>query len=234
MLELVGVSISGVTHERLNRVTLTVRPGEVLGLVGPSGAGKSTVLALMAGALTCERGRLTLDGREVSKQPGRLRACAGHAGEAPLGPVDVSVQDWLRLWGRLDGLSSAGLAERVAQAMTRFALAPISAVPVSHLARVERNRVRCARLWVRQPRLYLIDAADDALDPASERALVGAVRAATGAGASVVLELTREALATTVCDRVVALDAGAVAFEASRADGDFVARVATGCRGAQA
>jgi len=234
VLELVGVSISGATRERLNRVTLTVRPGEVLGLVGPGGAGKSTALALMAGALACERGRITLDGREVSKQPGRLRACAGLVGEAPIGPPDVVVQDWLRLWGRLDGLPSAGLSERVTQAMTRFALASIAQVPVSHISRVERNRVRCARLWVRQPRLYLVDAADDALDPSAERALVGAIRTATGAGASVVLALTRDALAAAVCDRVVAFDAGAVVSEAARADGDFAARVAAGCRGAQA
>lgn len=234
MLELVGVSISGAVRDRLNRVTLTVRPGEVLGLVGPSGAGKSTALAVMAGALTCERGRVTLDGREVSKQPGRLRACAGWVGDEAIGPGEVAVKDWLRLWGRLDGLASAGLSDRVAQAITRFALGPIAHVPVSQISRVERNRVRCARLWVRQPRLYLLDAADDALDMGAERALVGAVRAATGAGASVVLALTREALGVAVCDRVIALESGAVAAEIARADGDFAARVAAGCRGAQA
>lgn len=234
MLELVGVSISGATRERLNRVTLTVRPGEVLGLVGPAGAGKSTVLALMAGALACERGRITLDGREVSKLPARLRACAGLVGEEPIGPPEVRVQDWLQLWGRLDGLPTAGLTERVMQAMTRFALSGIAQAPVSQLSRVERNRVRCARLWVRQPRLYLVDAADDALDAAAERALVGAVKAATGAGASVVLALSRDALACAVCDRVIALDGGAIVGEAARADADFGARVSAGCRGGPA
>ena len=234
MLELVGVSISGATRERLNRVSFTVRPGEVLGLVGPSGSGKSTVLAVMAGTLPCERGRVALDGREVSRQPARLRACAGLASEDPVGPLDPSVEAWLHLWARLDGLPRQGLGERVSQAMTRFALSALASSPLAQLSRVERNRVRCARLWVRQPRIYLVDAADDALDAAAERALVGAVRTASGAGASVVLALTHEPLALACCDRIIALDAGAVAFEASRADADFATRLSAGCRGAQA
>jgi len=231
VLELVGVSVAGVSRERLNRCAFSLRPGEVLGLVGATGAGKSTALAVLAGQLAPSRGRITLDGRDVTRAPERLRACAGLADERVPGPPEATVEAWLGLWAGLDAVPRAAVGDRVSQARTRFGLAALGERSVASLSRGERNRVRLARLWVRQPRIYLVDAVDDGLDAESERLLAAAVRVAASAGASVVVAASREPMVVALCDRFVGLEGGQATRDVSRAAPDFAAQVAAACRG---
>lgn len=97
MIELVGVVVGDGGERRLDRCSFAVRPGEVLGLVGGSGSGKSTALAVAAGALRPDRGRLVLDGRDVTRSRGRLRGATGLLPHAVPGPHDLTVDEWLML-----------------------------------------------------------------------------------------------------------------------------------------
>ncbi len=203
----------------------------MLGLLGPTGAGKSTALAVLAGQLAPSRGRVTLDGGDVTRAPARLRACAGLADEGMPGPPEATVEAWLGLWAGLDAVPRAAVRDRVAQAQTRFGLGALGDRTVASLSRGEKNRVRLARLWVRQPRIYLVDAVDDGLDADGERLLTAAVRAASSAGASVVVAASREPIVAAMCDRVVGLEGGQATRDVSRAAPDFAAQVAAACRG---
>jgi len=71
---------SAVPVAAVRRVTLAIRPGELIALVGPSGAGKSTLLSLLGGLMTPTSGRIVVNGREISAldAAGRARArCEG-------------------------------------------------------------------------------------------------------------------------------------------------------------
>jgi branched-chain amino acid transport system ATP-binding protein len=65
--------------QAVDRVTLTVRPGERRALIGPNGAGKTTLFNLIAGAMPLSSGRIALFGRDVTHAPAHQRAAFGLA-----------------------------------------------------------------------------------------------------------------------------------------------------------
>jgi len=65
LLKMEGISKQYGSVTALHEVHLTLRPGEVLGLVGDNGAGKSTLMKILSGAISADRGRIHFDGREV-------------------------------------------------------------------------------------------------------------------------------------------------------------------------
>ena len=65
--------------QAVDRVTLTVRPGERRALIGPNGAGKTTLFNLIAGAMPLSSGRIALFGRDVTSAPAHRRAALGLA-----------------------------------------------------------------------------------------------------------------------------------------------------------
>lgn len=226
MIELVGVVIGSGDQRRLDRCGFAVRPGEILGVVGGSGSGKSTALSVAAGALAPARGRLVLDGRDVTRTPSKLRAVAGLVGHTLPGPFDSTVDDWLVLWASLDDVPAAERAERIARARKTFEIVP-GHWPVHRLGHGHRRRLALARLWVRQPKVYLLDQPGDAVDGTGLRLLTAAVRAVAADGASVIIADSAPHLVASVCDRVVCIEAGAIVMEARRGEREFEQRIAS-------
>ncbi len=227
MLELVGVVVAAGGVDRLNRCSLVVRPGEVLGVVGPTGAGKSTLLSVIAGQERPTRGRLTWEGRDLTRSPDRLRALAALAPHDLPGPHDLTAHAWLSLWAELDGAPGRILREHLDGALSRFNLGGLSGRAVSTLSRGERRRLAWARAWVRQPRILLLDGPDDGVDGTCLRSLAAAVKESAAAGATVILTSSAPHVPTTLCDRVAVLRSGAVALEIGRSDAAFAATVAS-------
>ncbi len=219
MLELRGV----VVEERLDRCSFAARPGEVLGLVGGSASGKSSALAVGAGQITPRRGRVLLDARDATSS--RLRAAVGLAGHELPGPYDLDSAAWLRLWAQLDGVSRADFGARSEAVGELFGI-PTGSDPVGRLSRGSRQRLNLARLWLRDPPVYLLDAPGDGLDGEGLRRLTAAVREVAAQGRTVLLADASPHLPTSLCDRVVCLAAGAVTREAARGDEDFGQQVA--------
>lgn len=225
MIELVGVVVGIGGRRSLDRCGFAVRPGEIVGLVGGTGSGKSTALAVAAGALKPDRGRLVLDGRDVTRNRAKLRDAAGLLPHAVPGPFDLTVEEWLDLWASLDGVPAAERGVRVAAARDRFGLTA-SGVPVGGLSHGMLRRLGLVRLWVRQPRVYLLDQPGDALDGHGLRMLTAAVRKVAADGAAVVIADAAPHLPASLCDRAVCLEAGAVVMEAKRGEPDFEQRIA--------
>lgn len=162
-------------------------PGEALVLVGPNGSGKSSLLRLMAGLVRPAAGTLTWGGAPVADDP------EAHAGR-------------LRFLGHLDALKpSLTVAENLAQwtgmaggaaaddALDRFGLAPLAAMPARLLSAGQRRRLALARVAAVPAPLWLLDEPTVALDTASVAAFGGAL-AAHRAGGGIAVISTNVAL----------------------------------------
>ncbi len=217
MLELRGVVLPG----RLDRCDFQAREGEILGLVGPTGAGKSSALEVLCGLERPRRGRVLLEGKDAS--PARLKALCGLVG-APVGPGDLGVGAWLKLWAGVDGLPPGERADRLQEASQRFGVGWSG--PVAQLSAGQRARLELARAWARRPRVFLLDAPDAHLDGEGLRALTSALREAAASGLTVVLCSNAPHLPSSVCDRVLCMRDGAVEHTLSRSDETFAAGIA--------
>jgi peptide/nickel transport system ATP-binding protein len=142
-------------------VSLSVEPGEVVGLHGPSGAGKSTLGRLLSGTLTPQRGEVSADGRPP--RPGRGTA----------NPVQLVAQHALLafdpLWKIRSSLAETGVADDVLDGMDP-ALAPpelLDRFP-HEISGGEAQRVNLGRALLADPRFLVADEITASLDPISQ------------------------------------------------------------------
>lgn len=200
----------------LDRVTLSVMPGEVVGLLGPNGSGKSTLLRAVCGVLPYQAGSLRVEGGEVSSMPRRELARA----VAVVGQEGAPGFSWsaleVVLLGRhphLSGLAfeSARDVEQARAALERCGTAGLAERPLAELSAGERQRVLFARALVQEPRLLLLDEALSSLDLRYQVELCDRVRELAAEGVAVVTVFHDLSLAAEYCDRVALLDQGRLA-----------------------
>lgn len=214
-------------------VALTVAAGETVGLVGGSGAGKSTIARVVAGLVVPDRGRVVLDGCDMSRvsrrEQRRLRRRLHlifqdpYASLPPSMPVHAVVGEPLVI-GRL--ASRPRRHELVTDALAAVHLTPVERYLPRYphqLSGGERQRVAFARALVTQPRLILADEPTQMLDASLRTELVDLLGEISLSHGIAVLHITHDlALAQRSCDRLVVLHAGRV-VEESRTD-DVLAR----------
>jgi putative ABC transport system ATP-binding protein len=193
-------------------VSLSVAPGELVALYGPSGSGKTTLLMLIAGLLIPDRGRVTVDGRDVSTLSARERA---RYRRSELGFIRQSLDlipgvraddnAALKLFatsGRRDA------QRRVAPLLERLGLNGRAQQRAEQLSMGERQRVMIARALSTEPKLVLADEPTGSLD--SQRggevlALLADICHERGVGA---LLVTHDPRAAAFADHVHALRDG--------------------------
>src|SRR5512138_3010835 len=94
----------------VDRVSLAVDAGEIMGLLGPNGSGKTTILRILAGYLRPSAGTASIAGLDVVDESLAARRRVGYVPEdAPL-YGSMSVRDFLCFMGRIKGLAASGLA----------------------------------------------------------------------------------------------------------------------------
>jgi molybdate transport system ATP-binding protein len=230
----VTLELSAVVDGRGVDVTLEAAAGETIALLGPNGAGKSTVLAVAAGMLRPDRGRVTLDGRLLTGDgvwvPPHDRHVALLAQDPLLFP-HLSVLENVAF-----GPRSAGRPRRAAHDAARHWMREVGVEELadrrpSQLSGGQAQRVAVARALAAAPRLLLLDEPMAALDVAVTPALRQTLRRVL-ADQTVVL-VTHDALdALLLADRVVVVEGGRVieagpsAEVLARPRSPFAARIA--------
>lgn len=150
-------------------VSLSLRPGEMLGLIGPNGSGKSTLLNMMAGLLRPSRGEVRLAGQPMARLRRRQIAqrIAFVAQQAETGDricvrdaVELGRTPWLgaaRSWGPEDDGA-------VTQALDAVGMLDMAKRDWSSLSGGERQRVHIARAYAQTPQILLLDEPTNHLD----------------------------------------------------------------------
>jgi branched-chain amino acid transport system permease protein len=203
----------------LEDVTLTVRQGELVGLVGPNGSGKTTLVSLLAGTLRPTRGSVLVTGRDIA---GLSPHDVAHAGVArtyqiPRPFASMTVRDNVAI-----ALMFGRQPRRLAEAR-RAAELHIAFVGLSHLAGAlptalnlhQRQLLEIARALATGPKVLLLDEALAGLNPVEIDSAVEVIRRIQSSGTAVVIVEHLLRVVNQLATRVVVLDRGSCL-----ADGD--------------
>ncbi|SCF00152.1 iron complex transport system ATP-binding protein [Micromonospora viridifaciens] len=197
----------------IDGVSVTARPGRVLGLIGPNGSGKTTLLRLLYGALRSGTGQVLVDSDELSTLPSReaARRLAVVVQETG-GETALTVAE-LVLLGRAPHLSTfqrTGRADHeiAARCLTRVGAAHLATRAFAHLSGGERQRVLIARALAQQATHLLLDEPTNHLDIRYQHEILHLVRNLDTCSIVVLHDLN---LAARYCDDLVLLGSGGVA-----------------------
>lgn len=228
------LEVGATVDERSVDVAFEVPDGETLAILGPNGAGKSTVLSVIAGLLRPDRGRVVLDGRELTGArtlvPPHDRQIALLAQDPLLFP-HLTVRQNVEFGPRSRGTGRAAARATAQRWLDEVDVAELSGRRPGELSGGQAQRVAVARALAVDPRVLLLDEPMAALDVAVRPALRQTLKRVL-AGRTVVL-VTHDVLdALLLADRVVVLEGGRVVEAGPTADvlerprSAFAARIA--------
>jgi len=205
-VRLAGITVAFDGANILDAVDLTIRSGEVVGLLGPSGSGKSTLLRVIAGLVIPDAGVVTIDGKDVTRVPTHRRGVGMVFQDNQLFPHRSTI-DNVAFGLKMAGVDRSTRHARAAEWLTRVGLGGFGTRSVTQLSGGEAKRVALARTLVTEPSVVLLDEPLTGLDRELHDQLVGELAEllhATGATAVIVTHDADEAGA--IADRSLALD----------------------------
>ena len=200
-------------------VTLRVTGGEVIGLLGPNGAGKTTTFSMVVGLVAPDRGRVRLDGDDVTGLPMFRRARRGMGylpQEASVFRKLTALENLLAILETLP-ITREERVEKAHLLLDRFKLSHLAHAVADTLSGGERRRLEIARALTLTPRFILLDEPFAGIDPITVLDLQQVIRdlAAGGIGILITDHNVRDTLAIT--DRAYIISAGTI-FRAGSPD----------------
>ena len=220
------VEVEGLQAPALGPVSLSLRPGEILGLTGLIGAGYDAVPALIYGARPASAGKLRLAGRSLpipEMEPpealarGIVYLTADRMGAAGVGSLPVAENVGLPVLGRLKrafGLMDRDIAAHAAQLGAQLGVKPnVPALPLSALSGGNAQKALIAKWLQLEPRLMLLDEPTQGVDVGARQDIWDALDNASRAGTAILVGSTDYEQLAQLCHRVLVFARGRIVTE---------------------
>lgn len=191
----------------LDRCSLTVPPGRMVGFLGPNGAGKTTAMRAVFGLVQLDAGRVTWKGRPVSNEDRRR---FGYMPEERGLYPRMKVRDQIAYFGRLHGMERAAAAESADRWIERAGLGERAGSRLEDLSHGNQQRAQLSAALVHDSDLLVLDEPFSGLDPFGMEEMAGILRGQTESGAAVLFSSHQLDLVEELCDDVAVIDRGRV------------------------
>jgi len=196
----------------VNGVNIELQGAEVVGLLGPNGAGKTTIFYIIVGLLRPDRGRMFLNGEEITSLPMYLRARKG-IGYLPQEPSvfrKLTVEENLTAILESLSLSREERKNRLDSLLEELGLTSLRRQKAYSLSGGERRRVEITRALVLSPSFILLDEPFAGIDPIAVLDIQSIIRQLKSKGIGIIItdHNVRETLG--VCDRAYILNEGQI------------------------
>lgn len=189
----------------LDGMSLTARPGRLLGFLGPNGAGKTTAMRAVFRLVALDAGTVTWQDRPVTNAD---MLTFGYMPEQRGLYPRMAVGRQLTYLARLHGMDRHAAEAATAAWLDRLGLTDRAGDPVSALSHGNQQRVQLAASLVHDPTLLVLDEPFNGLDPLGVAAMSGVLRQRADEGATVVFSSHQLDLVEDLCDDVVIIASG--------------------------
>jgi len=195
----------------VDRLSITVERGEVVGLLGPNGAGKTTTIRMLAALIPPTSGTARVCGHRLGEEDDGVRRSVGILTETP-GLYDrLSARRNLELHARLQGVDD--VAEAVERYLELLGLADRGDDAAGTFSKGMRQKLALARALLHEPEILLLDEPTAGLDPHVARVVRDSIASLREEGRTILVSTHNLEEAERLCDRVALIRGRLVAFD---------------------
>ena len=206
------------TYEDLQRgrfvavdgISFSVAKGEIFGLLGPNGAGKTTVLRILSTVLKPTDGIATVAGFDVVRNSADVRRHIGFVSNNTAIYDRMTAWEMVEYFGRLHGMSSVELTERLDTLFTQLRMNEFRDVPGAKMSTGMKHKVSIARAMVHDPPVLIFDEATLGLDVLVARNLLGVIRSLREMGKCLIFSTHIMSEVERLCDRIAIMYRGKI------------------------
>jgi ABC-2 type transport system ATP-binding protein len=195
-------------------LSLTVRPGEVLGFLGPNGAGKSTTMKMVTGYLAPDEGSVRICGHDIVQDTIAAQKKLGYLPEGAPAYGEMTPRQFLHFIAQVRELSGEAEKAATTRAVAGAELQGVMDQPIETLSKGFRRRVGLAQAILHDPDVLVLDEPTDGLDPnqkhAVRRLILGMAKNKTIIISTHLLEEV-----DAICTRAVIIDRGQIVIDAT-------------------
>jgi ABC-2 type transport system permease protein len=192
----------------VDRVSLTVQPGEIFGLLGPNGAGKSTLVRVLCTLILPSAGQARICGHDLSAEAAVKAQIGLAAGEERSFYWRLTGRENLRFYGALQGFSQNWIGQRIQELNPILELSEALEKRFDRLSTGMRRRLDLARALLHKPAVLFLDEPTRSLDPSATARLHERIQQIAQAGQTIFLVTHSLGEAESLCDRVAIMHMG--------------------------
>ncbi len=209
MLKLLDVSKSFGEIKAVCNLSLEIKPGEIFGLLGPNGAGKTTTVNMSVGLLKPDSGSIII-GENGSPASAKDRLQIGVATQALAIYEDLSAEENLIFFGKMNGVRGAKLKERVDWALDFVSLDNRRKGKPDEFSGGMKRRLNLACSILHDPDLIFMDEPTVGVDPQTRNTIFEKIKVLNNKGKTIIYITHYMEEAEQLCDRVAVIDNGRV------------------------
>ena len=209
MLEIKNLTKSYGDILALDRFSLDLKKGEVLGLLGPNGAGKTTLISILAGTLRDFTGSVSFLGRDLFSDR-NLKNRMGIVPQDMAFYEELNAMDNLLFWGGLYDVPRVELKKRAAEILEMVELSGRAKDPVKNFSGGMKRRLNTAIGLLHRPDLLLLDEPTVGIDVQAKVSILDLIRKVGAAGTAVIFTTHQLAEVENTCSRIAIMDHGRI------------------------
>jgi ABC-2 type transport system ATP-binding protein len=191
-------------------VSFDVRAGEIFSLLGPNGAGKSTIISMLACLLEPTQGDALVMGHSILREPMAVKAAIGVIPQEIALYEDLSARENLNFWGKMYGLRSSALRQRVDEVLEVIGLTERQKGRVGKFSGGMKRRLNIGIALLHRPQVIIMDEPTVGIDPQTRRNILDNVKELNQRGMTVLYTTHYMEEAQELSDHIAIMDQGEV------------------------
>jgi ABC-2 type transport system ATP-binding protein len=194
-------------------INLTLKRGEILGLLGPNGSGKSTTMKMVLGILKPDSGEIFVYGEKETTASAELKRKLGYVPETPQLYEFLTGVEYIDFVSEMYGVPPAERKDRVSHFLDGMQLAGHENEMISGYSQGMKQKIALISALVHKPQILVLDEALNGLDPRSARLVKDLLKELASEGVSILFSTHVLEIAQALCDRVAIMYQGTIMAE---------------------
>lgn len=218
MLEIKNLTKFFGNSRAVDGLNLEIGRGELFGFVGPNGAGKTTTMKIIAGILTPDSGEMRLDGQEILRKPGLLKAKIGYMPDF-FGVYDnLTVKEYMEFYSDIYKIEKKEAARHNYELLELVGLRERSNDFVDDLSRGMKQRLCLARTMVHKPELLILDEPASGMEPRARMDMKDILKRLSGEKKTILISSHVLSELAEMCTNIGIIEKGVMVMQGSMED----------------